>query len=53
MVEGSLWGSIAAGTERKRFPADAEQRMAEFTELAGTAIADQRREALRREARRG
>jgi signal transduction histidine kinase len=40
MVEGSLWGSIAAGTEREQFPADAEQRMAEFTELAGTAIAN-------------
>ena len=40
MVEGSLWGTIAAGTERERFPDDAEQRMAEFTELAGTAIAN-------------
>jgi signal transduction histidine kinase len=40
MVEGSLWGSIAAGTEREQFPADTEQRMAEFTELAGTAIAN-------------
>jgi PAS domain S-box-containing protein len=39
-VEGSLWGSIAAGTEREQFPADAEQRLAEFTELAGTAIAN-------------
>jgi PAS domain S-box-containing protein len=40
MVEGSLWGSIAAGTEREQFPADAEQRMAEFTELLATAIAN-------------
>ncbi|MCW3066362.1 MAG: domain S-box protein, partial [Solirubrobacterales bacterium] len=40
MVEGSLWGSVAAGTEREQFPADAEQRMAEFTELAGTALAN-------------
>jgi PAS domain S-box-containing protein len=40
MVEGSLWGSIAAGTNREQFPADAEQRMAAFTELAGTAIAN-------------
>jgi PAS domain S-box-containing protein len=40
MVEGSLWGSVAAGTERSQFPADAEQRMAEFTELAATAIAN-------------
>jgi PAS domain S-box-containing protein len=40
MVEGSLWGSIASGTNRERFPANAEQRMAEFTELAGTAIAN-------------
>jgi signal transduction histidine kinase len=40
MVEGSLWGSIGAMTEREQFPADAEQRMAEFTELAGTALAN-------------
>jgi PAS domain S-box-containing protein len=39
-VEGSVWGSITAGTQREQFPADAEQRMAEFTELAGTAIAN-------------
>jgi signal transduction histidine kinase len=39
-VEGSLWGTIAAGTDREQFPANAEQRMSEFTELAGTAIAN-------------
>jgi PAS domain S-box-containing protein len=38
MVEGSLWGSMGAATEHERFPADTEQRMAEFTELLGTAI---------------
>jgi signal transduction histidine kinase len=40
MVGGSLWGSIAAGTSRAQFPADAEQRMADFTELLATAIAN-------------
>jgi PAS domain S-box-containing protein len=40
MVGGSLWGSIAAGTNREQFPADAEQRMADFTELLATAIAN-------------
>ena len=40
IVEGALWGSISAGTEREQFPADAERRMTEFTELAGTAIAN-------------
>jgi PAS domain S-box-containing protein len=40
IVEGALWGSIGAGTERDRFPPDAERRMTEFTELAGTAIAN-------------
>ena len=39
-VEGRLWGSIGAATARDAFPPDAEQRMAEFTELAGTAIAN-------------
>jgi PAS domain S-box-containing protein len=40
MVGGSLWGAIAAGTSRERFPDDTEQRMAEFTELVATAIAN-------------
>jgi PAS domain S-box-containing protein len=40
IVEGSLWGAIAAGTEREQFPAEAQQRMAQFTELAATAIAN-------------
>jgi PAS domain S-box-containing protein len=40
VVEGVLWGSIGAGTNRAEFPGDAEQRMLEFTELAGTAIAN-------------
>ncbi|HEV7752649.1 MAG TPA: PAS domain S-box protein [Baekduia sp.] len=39
VVEGALWGSMGAGTERPAFVADTEQRMAEFTELVGTAIA--------------
>jgi PAS domain S-box-containing protein len=47
LVEGSLWGSMGAGTERPQFPADVEQRMAEFTELVGTAISNiQAREDL-------
>jgi signal transduction histidine kinase len=40
VVEGRLWGGIAAGTRRARFPADTEARMAGFTELVGTAIAN-------------
>jgi signal transduction histidine kinase len=40
VVEGSLWGSIGAGTGREQFPADAGQRMAEFTGLAAAAIAN-------------
>ncbi|MFF1449892.1 PAS domain S-box protein [Streptomyces sp. NPDC058274] len=40
MVGGSLWGSIGAGTDQERFPADAEQRLADFTELLATAIAN-------------
>jgi len=47
MVEGCLWGSMGAGTERQQFPADTEQRMAEFTELVGTSISNiQAREDL-------
>jgi PAS domain S-box-containing protein len=40
MVGGALWGAIAAGANREPFPADAEQRMADFTELLATAIAN-------------
>ncbi len=40
VVEGRLWGAIAVGTRRERFPADTEERMAAFTELIGTAIAN-------------
>jgi signal transduction histidine kinase len=47
MVEGSLWGSMGAATEREQFPADTEERMAGFTELVGTAISSiQAREDL-------
>jgi signal transduction histidine kinase len=40
VVEGRLWGAIAVGTRHGLFPPDTEQRMAGFTELIGTAIAN-------------
>jgi signal transduction histidine kinase len=40
VVEGQLWGAIGVGSRRELFAADAEQRMAEFTELIATAIAN-------------
>jgi signal transduction histidine kinase len=40
VVEGRLWGAIAVGSRHGRFPADTEQRMAGFTELIGTAMAN-------------
>jgi signal transduction histidine kinase len=40
-VDGRLWGLIAAGTSLKqRLPQDAEARLASFTELVATAIAN-------------
>ena len=39
-VEGRLWGAIAAGTRHGRLPDDSEQRLADFTELVATAIAN-------------
>jgi GAF domain-containing protein len=39
-VEGRLWGAIGAGTRHGRFPTDTEHRMAGFTELIATAIAN-------------
>jgi signal transduction histidine kinase len=40
VVDGRLWGVISVGTRHGPFPADTEQRMAGFTELVGTAIAN-------------
>jgi GAF domain-containing protein len=51
VVEGRLWGAIAIGTRRERFPADTEQRMAGFTELVGTAIANAEGRAQLEESR--
>jgi signal transduction histidine kinase len=41
LVEGSLWGAILAGsTVEQPLPADTESRLASFTELVATAIAN-------------
>jgi signal transduction histidine kinase len=40
VVEGRVWGAIAAGSRRGRLPPDTEQRLADFTELGATAIAN-------------
>jgi signal transduction histidine kinase len=48
-VEGSLWGVMSVGSEREPLPADTEARLAGFTELVATAIANaQARTELRR-----
>jgi len=40
-VEGRLWGAVAVGSVGKRsLPAETEARLARFTELVGTAIAN-------------
>ena len=40
IVEGRLWGAIFVGSTREPLPADAEARLAGFTELAATAVAN-------------
>jgi signal transduction histidine kinase len=52
VVGGRTWGVIAASTTREApFPSDTEARIADFTELAATAIANtQARDELRRVA---
>jgi signal transduction histidine kinase len=40
VVEGRLWGAIGVGSRRGPLPADTEQRMADFTELLATAVAN-------------
>jgi signal transduction histidine kinase len=48
VVAGGLWGLIVASTVREAFPAGTESRLADFTELVATAIANaQAREELR------
>ncbi len=39
-VEGRLWGMVNVGSTRAPLPADTEARLARFTELAATAIAN-------------
>jgi signal transduction histidine kinase len=40
VVEGRYWGVTVAATSREDFPAGTESRMADFMELAATAIAN-------------
>jgi len=40
VVEGRLWGAIGVGSPREPLPQDTEQRLADFTELIATAIAN-------------
>jgi GAF domain-containing protein len=41
MVEGRLWGVIAAGsTQHQPLPVDTEERLGSFTELVATAVAN-------------
>jgi signal transduction histidine kinase len=40
IVDGSLWGSLVVSTKREPLAADTEERMANFTELVGTVIAN-------------
>ncbi|MDT7654870.1 MAG: hypothetical protein QOI36_6276, partial [Pseudonocardiales bacterium] len=51
IVQGHLWGAIAVGTRHERFPPDTEERMAGFTELVGTAIANAEGRAQLEESR--
>jgi GAF domain-containing protein len=39
-VEGGLWGVMLVGSRKQPLPAGTEARLAAFTELAGTAIAN-------------
>ena len=40
VVEGRVWGAMSVGSRRDRLPQDTEPRLAEFTELIATAIAN-------------
>jgi signal transduction histidine kinase len=49
VVEAHYWGVAAAATVRADFPPGTESRLADFTELAATAIANAHREKKLRE----
>ena len=58
IVQGRLWGAIFAGSTREQpLPADTEARLASFTELVATAVANaespRRADGLPRADRRG
>jgi signal transduction histidine kinase len=40
VVEGRVWGAVGVGSRGDRLPPATEQRLAEFTELVATAIAN-------------
>jgi signal transduction histidine kinase len=40
VVEDRVWGAVGVGSRGDRLPSDTEQRLAEFTELVATAIAN-------------
>jgi signal transduction histidine kinase len=40
VVDGRRWGAIAVASKRSGFPADTEERLADFTELVALAIAN-------------
>jgi signal transduction histidine kinase len=49
VVEGRYWGVTVAATPRENFPAGTDSRMADFMELAATAIANAQAEQKLRE----
>ena len=49
VVEGRYWGVTVAATPQEDFPAGTESRMADFMELAATAIANAQAEQRLRE----
>src|SRR5262249_11668907 len=41
IVDGALWGAVnIASTKNERFPPDAEERLARFTELIATSVSN-------------
>jgi PAS domain S-box-containing protein len=40
MVSGRVWGAVSATRNERAFPPDAEQRVAQFTSLVATALAN-------------
>src|ERR1700756_3438292 len=45
VVDGRLWGAVVVSTQHQRLPGDSEKRIANFTDIVATVIANAEHQA--------